>query len=92
VLEAQASGLPVVGYDCQGVNERVTPEVDGLLVPMGDDLAPALLRVCEDEGMRRRMGAFARAKAERQDWKPIFDELEQRYLRLAQSKGESKAA
>ena len=24
VLEAQASGLPVVGFDCQGVNERVT--------------------------------------------------------------------
>ncbi|HZY86673.1 MAG TPA: glycosyltransferase family 1 protein, partial [Gemmataceae bacterium] len=31
VLEAQASGLPVVGFDCQGVNERVTPGRDGLL-------------------------------------------------------------
>jgi glycosyltransferase involved in cell wall biosynthesis len=92
VLEAQASGLPVVGYDCQGVNERVSPEVDGLLVPMGDDLAPALLRLCEDTAARRRMGAFARAKAERQDWKPIFDELEQRYLTLVQSKEEARAA
>jgi hypothetical protein len=25
VLEARASGLPVVGFDCQGVNERVAP-------------------------------------------------------------------
>src|SRR5262249_31620246 len=31
VLEAQASGLPVVGFDTQGVNERITPEEDGLL-------------------------------------------------------------
>ena len=38
------------------------------------------------------MGAFARAKAERQDWKPIFDELEQRYLSLAKPKEEAKAA
>ena len=92
VLEAQASGLPVVGFDCEGVNERVTPEVDGLLVPVGGDLVPALSRLCEDAGLRRRMGAFARAKAERQDWKPIFDELEQRYLALVERKGESKAA
>jgi hypothetical protein len=85
-------GHAVVGYNCQGVNERVTPEVDGLLVPMGDDLAPALARLCADIHLRRRMGAFARAKAERQDWKPIFDELEQRYLQLTQGKEESKAA
>jgi glycosyltransferase involved in cell wall biosynthesis len=92
VLEAQASGLPVVGFDCQGVNEQVTPEVHGLLVPTGEDLAPALSRLCEDADARRRMGAFARAKAERQDWKPIFDELEQRYLSLAKPKDEAKAA
>src|SRR5262249_36641097 len=49
VLEAQASGLPVVAYDCQGVSERVTPEEDGLLVPVGGDLAPALLRLCQDD-------------------------------------------
>jgi glycosyltransferase involved in cell wall biosynthesis len=85
VLEAQASGLPVVGFDCQGVNERVTPEVDGLLVPVGDDLAPALWQLCQDRELRRRMGQAARAKAEQQDWKPIFDELEQRYLHLVES-------
>jgi glycosyltransferase involved in cell wall biosynthesis len=82
VLEAQASGLPVVGFDCQGVNERVTPEEDGLLVPVGGDLAAPLARLCADAAARRRLGAAARAKAERQDWKPIFDELEERYQRL----------
>jgi glycosyltransferase involved in cell wall biosynthesis len=82
ILEAQASGLPVVGFDCQGPNERVTPEVDGLLVPVGGDLVPPLRRLCEDRALREGMGRAARAKAEGQDWQPIFDELEARYLGL----------
>jgi phosphatidylinositol alpha 1,6-mannosyltransferase len=84
---AVASGLPVVGFDCQGVNERVTPEVDGLLVPVGGDLAPALRRLCEDQALRERFGGAARSTAERQDWKPIFDELEARYLDLVERAG-----
>jgi glycosyltransferase involved in cell wall biosynthesis len=87
VLEAQASGLPVVGFDCQGVNERVVDEVDGLLVPVGGDLAPALQRLCEDKGLRERLGRAALEKARKQDWQPIFDELEERYLDLAERFG-----
>jgi glycosyltransferase involved in cell wall biosynthesis len=83
VLEAQASGLPVVGFDSQGVNEQVIPEENGLLLPPGDDLAPALYRLCLDENLRRQLGAAARRRAERLDWKPIFDELESRYYALS---------
>lgn len=79
VLEAQASGLVVVGFDCQGVNEQVVPEVNGLLVPVGGDLVPAMLRVCGDGEARRRMGAAARGRAEKLGWKEIFDDLEKRY-------------
>jgi glycosyltransferase involved in cell wall biosynthesis len=86
VLEAQASGLPVVGFDCQGVNERVTAGADGLLVPPGGDFAAAVRELVEDRAMREKMGWAARAKAERQDWGPIFDRLERRYLRLAHRK------
>jgi glycosyltransferase involved in cell wall biosynthesis len=84
VLEAQASGLPVVGFDCQGVNERVKHEVDGLLVPVGGDLVPALKRLCEDRSLRERFGQAALREARARDWKPIFDELEARYLDLVQ--------
>jgi glycosyltransferase involved in cell wall biosynthesis len=83
VLEAQASGLPVVGYDTTGVNERVTSGEDGLLVPMGGDLAEPLRRLCQDAALRQRLGTAGRARAERQDWDSIFDELEERYLELA---------
>ena len=83
VLEAQAAGLPVVGYDCQGVSERVTHGEDGLLTPPNGDLADALEVLCLSRTLRQRLAAAARRTAERQDWKPIFDGLEQRYLRLA---------
>jgi glycosyltransferase involved in cell wall biosynthesis len=82
LLEAQASGLPVVAFDTQGVNERITPEEDGVLVHEAGDLAPALRRLAENAAVRHRLGAAGRARAERQGWKPIFDELEERYLRL----------
>ncbi|MBY0230227.1 MAG: glycosyltransferase, partial [Gemmataceae bacterium] len=85
VLEAQSSGLAAVGFDCQGVNEQVVPGENGFLVPMGGDLTPPLERLCRDAESRRRMGKAARARAERLDWKPIFDELEARYRRLAQA-------
>ena len=39
-------------------------------------------RLGANRSMRQRMGQAARAKALRQDWAPIFDELEERYLRL----------
>jgi glycosyltransferase involved in cell wall biosynthesis len=85
VLEAQASGLPVVGYDCPGVNQRVGHGVDGLLVPPGGDLAAALALLCSDRERRVSYGAAARTKAERQGWPAIFDDLETLYRRLIDS-------
>jgi glycosyltransferase involved in cell wall biosynthesis len=82
LLEAQASGLPVVGFDYEPVNERVTTGEDGLLVGPGEDFAAALRRLCADRALRERLGRAARARAERQDWKSIFDDLERRYWAL----------
>jgi glycosyltransferase involved in cell wall biosynthesis len=84
VLEAQASGLPVVGFDCQAVSERLRHDVDGVLTPAAGDLADGLRRLCQDAALRRQFGRQARESARRQDWKPIFDRLEERYLELAE--------
>jgi len=58
IAEAQASGLPVVCYDClAGPRDIVTHGVDGLLINKGDisALAAALGILARDEEMRSRM-------------------------------------
>ena len=62
LLEAQASGKPVVAFDVGGVNEAVRNGETGLLVKRGssDELADALLRLLSDEPLREKMGANGR--------------------------------
>lgn len=57
VLEAQASGVPVVGTDAGGIPEFVAHEVSGLLVAPGDvdALAAAIRRLVHDHDLRARL-------------------------------------
>lgn len=68
LLEAQASGLPVVAGASGGVAGVVTDGVTGLLAPPGDTaaFAAAVRRLLKDDTARVAMGTAARAKAERQ--------------------------
>lgn len=62
VIEAQASGLPVVGVDAGALRERVVPGT-GRLVPVGD--AAALADAVRVVALRRdEMGAAARRHVE----------------------------
>ncbi len=62
VLEAEASGKPVVAFDIGGVNEAVRNGETGLLIKRGDcgALADALLRLLGDNALRDRMGVGGR--------------------------------
>ena len=62
LLEAQASGKPVVAFDVGGVNEAVRNKETGLLVKRGsaDELADALVRILSDETLKEKMGANGR--------------------------------
>jgi glycosyltransferase involved in cell wall biosynthesis len=66
ILEAMASGLPVVTTDVGGNREAVEDGVTGLLVPPGDSyaLADALTSLWTDAEKRTSMGAAGRARAE----------------------------
>jgi glycosyltransferase involved in cell wall biosynthesis len=66
VLEAMAAGLPIVASRVGGVPEQISDGETGLLVEAGDpdELAAALARLTQDAGLRRRLGAAARARAE----------------------------
>jgi colanic acid/amylovoran biosynthesis glycosyltransferase len=65
VLEAMASGVPVVATECGGVAEAVTDGREGFLVAPRDSdaLADALFRLWRDPGLRARMGEAGRATA-----------------------------
>jgi colanic acid/amylovoran biosynthesis glycosyltransferase len=65
IMEAMASGLPVVSSQIGGVDELVRDGVDGLLVPQGDPdaLAEAIASLSLDKALRERLGAAARARA-----------------------------
>jgi glycosyltransferase involved in cell wall biosynthesis len=62
VLEAMASGLPIVATSVGGIPEMVTAGENGYLVEPGnvDGLASALLRLVKDGDLRVRMGARSR--------------------------------
>lgn len=63
VLEAQASGLPVVTTMSTGSRDSVVPEVTGLLIPPGypQAICEAVLKLLRDSPRRRQMSRAARA-------------------------------
>lgn len=85
VLEAMASGLPVVALRAGGVGEIVRDGSTGLLVDPDASpraFADSLVRLVDDADLRHRMAAAARAYAESQSWGAIMDELRERYAGL----------
>jgi glycosyltransferase involved in cell wall biosynthesis len=64
LLQAMAAGLPVIASAAGGIPEIVRHEVDGLLVPTGDDTAlrGALRRVVQDAELRSALGCAARQR------------------------------
>ena len=68
LIEAMASGLPVVASALSGIPELVEHERAGLLVPPGDSraLADALQRLAQAPAMRLSMGEAGCEKVERE--------------------------
>jgi glycosyltransferase involved in cell wall biosynthesis len=66
LLEAMASGVPVVSTPVSGIPELIDSGHDGLLVLPGDPqaLADALERLMDDDDMRARLALAARARIE----------------------------
>lgn len=81
VLEAMASGLPVIAYDVQGPKDIVRDRQTGTLVSeiSASALAAALLEIIGDQDRRRTMGRQARIYAEQQTWEGIMSGIRKRY-------------
>jgi len=85
VLEAMASGLPVVCTDAGGMREAVRDGIDGFVVPVRDveAMAKALVKLARDPELRRRMGAAARQRVleeftlekQTREWRALYEGL-----------------
>lgn len=85
LLEAMASGTPVVASDIAGYRWVIDPGIEGLLVPPRSPkhLADALVALAKDPARRQAMGVAGRTKAMRYDWRAVTDQIEAAYKKTA---------
>ena len=78
LLEAMASGIPVIGSNTGGIPDIIEDKVNGLLVPPGDPdaLAEAIIRILEDRDLadRFREAGLETVKG-RFSWDKISDQF-----------------
>ena len=83
VVEAMASGLPVLGIHSVGVGDTVEDGVTGFLSSQDQAAFAALLtRLCMDGDLRRRMGAAARKISQKYAIEHTTQVMLKRYERL----------
>jgi glycosyltransferase involved in cell wall biosynthesis len=85
ILEAMSCELPVVATDIYGIPEAITHGENGLLVPPRDEeaLAEAILKLLDDESLRRRLGASARRTVlEKYDWRKLAPQIKGVYEKV----------
>jgi len=63
ILEAMASGLPVVARDVPGVRDLMTDGEEGFVVESEEETARALSKLIESGNLRREMGGKARRRS-----------------------------
>jgi glycosyltransferase involved in cell wall biosynthesis len=83
MIEALASGLPVLAARTGATGEVVTDGETGLLYDPTSEasLVAAVERLVSDDGLRGKMGKNARAAAERRDWRSSTQTLRGYYER-----------
>lgn len=77
VLEAMASGIPVVAADSGGVRENVIDGFNGLLCRPRDvqSYYSGIKMLIDNHALRLQMGKDARNYAIKKDWENVFDKL-----------------
>ena len=87
VLEACASGLPVVTPDSGGVLDIVRHEENGLLFDAESrpGFVAAVRRLVDDPDLARRLGCQGRETALSRSWTAVLDGLMEDYVRVARA-------
>ncbi len=87
VLEAMASGLPVIAAPAGGVVDHLRDEVNGLAFAPGDKSAmlAAMCRLVRDRALRERLREGALQTAAPLNWSAELDRLDARFRTLVRS-------
>jgi phosphatidylinositol alpha-mannosyltransferase len=88
LLEAMASGAPVVASRIPGYDETVRDGVDGILVPPGEPgaLASALVGILTDEPRSKALAAAGLARAREYAWPKVAQQTLDYYRELLRAR------
>ena len=86
LLEAMASGLPVIAAPAGGVGDHLRDGVNGLSYPAGDvgAMAQAMVRLAGDGPLRQRLARGARRTAEGLSWDREMERLDRSYREVCE--------
>lgn len=84
MLEALASGLPLIATNTGGTSELVEEGINGFIVKMKDtqDLANKIEILMKDEELRKKMGEASRRKAESMSWEKVAEDYANLYHKI----------
>jgi glycosyltransferase involved in cell wall biosynthesis len=90
VLEAMASGLPVVAFDYAAAGTCIRKGENGITVPVGDAEAfiEAAVAAAGDSARLDAMSSGARATAEQMSWRRVVGDLEELFLEVIRRRRE----
>jgi glycosyltransferase involved in cell wall biosynthesis len=82
ILEAMASGVPVIAAPAGGVADHLRHGENGLAYPPGDveAMAAAMVGMVDDPARRAALAVGARRTADRLSWEEELDRLSESYL------------
>jgi glycosyltransferase involved in cell wall biosynthesis len=90
LLEAMASGMPVITTETCGMQDIVEDGYNGLLIPIADAgaIESAVLRLADSALLRLKLGETARETLKRYTWERSAKMLEELFRRVLSKKGQ----
>ena len=94
ILEAMASGLPVVAAPAGGIRDHLRDDVNGLAYPAGDvgAMAQAMVRLAGDWALTQRLSRGARKTAEGLSWEREMERLDSSYREVCEGARRAQTA